>query len=499
MAIAQLHFYWVAFFLGMLFIMFAFNLMKYGIVRDNIYIHYALYIFLMFAYMLLGETGQYYLSVSSYIVISIFPPMLSYIFYINFGVKFMDMEKVAPNIARIFLDMRKYILLYLVMEGLLRMTEYDRHIEMALHNIVRAILIIVSLTCIVLLMLKKVPVVKFFSTGSFLMVFGALLSLIVATYEKEDIDKQNLWDYSFFFMQLGLFGEILSFSIGLSYKDKIVENERNEANVLLLQQMEENQKIQHEMQDKLQAQVEVIEQELLKKNEELIHQQDIRLQLEYDDKLNKLKQKALRAQMNPHFIYNSIVTMEAFNIEDRKADFAKFSQKFAKLTRAILENSQYDFISIKKDLDALNHYLYIETIRTDNKFSYEIICDDTLKNNYLIPPLLIQPFVENAILHGLRHKTGTDGHIAIHIYEGKEELIVKIEDNGIGIKKSRLLNAASFIRKEKESLGQTFTEERIHSLNEKGIKKYFIEITDLEIMNTEGTKITLYLPLISNE
>jgi sensor histidine kinase YesM len=499
MAIAQLHFYWVAFFLGMLFIMFAFNLMKYQIARDSIYIHYAIYIFLMFAYMLLGETGFYFLSVRWYIVVIIFPPMLSYIFYINFGVKFMDMEKIAPRIARVFLGMRKYIIFYLMIEAILRITEYDRNIELILHDIVRAILIIVSLTCIVLLMLKKVPIVKFFSTGSFLMVFGALLSMIVSIYKKDEMHRQNLWEYGFFFMQLGLLGEILCFSIGLSYKDKIIENERNETNVLLLQQMEENQKIQHEMQDKLKAQVKIIEQELLKKNEELIRQEDIRLQLEYDDKLNKLKQKAWRAQMNPHFIYNSIVTMEAFNIEDRKTDFAKFSQKFAKLTRAILENSQYDFITIKKDLDALNHYLYIETIRTDNKFSYEIICDDTLKNNYLIPPLLIQPFVENAILHGIRHKTGTDGLISIHIYEGKEELIVKIEDNGIGIKKSKLLNAASFIRKEKESLGQTFTEERIHSLNEKGIKKYFTEITDLETMDTEGTKIILYLPLILNE
>ena len=111
---------------------------------------------------------------------------------------------------------------------------------------------------------------------------------------------------------------------------------------------------------------------------------------------------ALRAQMNPHFIFNSLNSIENFIMQNKERQASDYLNKFARLIRIILENSFHDLITVSQDLEALQLYVDLEQFRFHNKFSYQVCIDKELtEDNYRIPPLLIQPFVENAIVHGL--------------------------------------------------------------------------------------------------
>nr|MBK9651143.1 histidine kinase [Bacteroidota bacterium] len=142
--------------------------------------------------------------------------------------------------------------------------------------------------------------------------------------------------------------------------------------------------------------------------------------------------KGLRAQMNPHFIFNSLNSIGDYisHNENKVAD--NYLSKFAKLMRKILENSEQKEISISDDLQALELYMQLESMRLDNKFTYEIKVDENIDiENTLIPPLLLQPFVENSIWHGIAHKQGA-GKISIEIKKDGEMISCVVEDNGIG-------------------------------------------------------------------
>lgn len=150
--------------------------------------------------------------------------------------------------------------------------------------------------------------------------------------------------------------------------------------------------------------------------------------------------KALRAQMNPHFIFNCINTIDGYIVTNRPILASAYLQKFSKLIRLVLENSLHETVLIKEDIQALELYIQLEIERFDNSFGYSIEIHDTIINKTLkIPPLLIQPFVENAILHGLRHKTEGLGLVKVVFMPENNFIRVAIDDNGIGRQKAQQL------------------------------------------------------------
>lgn len=218
----------------------------------------------------------------------------------------------------------------------------------------------------------------------------------------------------------------------------------------------------------------------------------------------ELENKALRAQMNPHFIFNALNTIEALIIEEKPDAASALLQKFSKLVRLVLENSQQHLVPLSHELEALELYLQLEAIRLDHRFEYQIELDPRLERQHCqLPPLILQPFVENAILHGLRHLRDRKGRLDIRLdlidqpqAEGDRRMLrCRIADNGIGRPAAAEINVRRQISGKKRSLGTRLTAERVDLLNTPGQKAYSVEITDLAGENGTGTLVTLILPL----
>ncbi len=212
-------------------------------------------------------------------------------------------------------------------------------------------------------------------------------------------------------------------------------------------------------------------------------------------RLSNAELKALRSQMNPHFVFNAINSVQYFITNNDPASSQKYLSKFAKLIRYVVDNSKPAAIPLSRELEALNLYLDLESLRFENKFEYNIIINDNVDiDNIQIPSMLIQPFVENAIWHGLMHKE-SKGKININISLKDQGIICIIEDNGIGRKRSRE------IIKEKnnefhKSVGMSITQERLDVINQKNNSNFTINVIDLEDGNGKsiGTRVELNLP-----
>jgi tetratricopeptide (TPR) repeat protein len=192
----------------------------------------------------------------------------------------------------------------------------------------------------------------------------------------------------------------------------------------------------------------------------------------------ELEMQALRAQMNPHFIFNCLSAIDNL-IQTSQADKAtSYLARFAKLIRGVLDSSKNNLVPFQKDFETLRLYLEMEQFRCNNKFSYELRAEQELLNgDYKIPPLIVQPFIENAIHHGLLNKQDSNRQLEVSAQLKDEHIIYSITDNGIGRKKAAILKEIN--RPGQQSYGIDITRERIHLHNKNG-RVNDIEINDLE-------------------
>jgi len=207
-----------------------------------------------------------------------------------------------------------------------------------------------------------------------------------------------------------------------------------------------------------------------------------------------IEQNLLRSQMNPHFIFNALIAIQSFIYKKNSSEAARYLTNFARLIRLVLSNSQEEFVTLKREIDTLSNYLSLQKLRFDDKFDYSLIIDPEINTeNIKIPPMLAQPFVENAIEHGI---LGLDapGRIMINFSFVNNSVIIEITDNGIGREKGREMRKKT--DKSHESYGTRITEERIHSHNRKYSNKLRLVITDLFDENNKaaGTKVVLSIP-----
>lgn len=202
-----------------------------------------------------------------------------------------------------------------------------------------------------------------------------------------------------------------------------------------------------------------------------------------------LEMQALRAQMNPHFIFNCLNAINGFILKNEAETAADYLTKFSRLIRMVLNNSQKQFISLEEELDTLALYLHMERLRFS--FNYQVNCDNSVDApSVFIPPMLLQPFVENAIWHGLMHQEN-GGELTVDVHLDNDMLHVKIEDNGVGRKQAALIKSKS--AQKNKSLGLTITKNRMALLNQGLNDVCFFEIKDLEDGggNPLGTSVSL--------
>ncbi|WP_232732585.1 tetratricopeptide repeat-containing sensor histidine kinase [Cellulophaga sp. RHA19] len=220
-------------------------------------------------------------------------------------------------------------------------------------------------------------------------------------------------------------------------------------------------------------------------------------QLTSDKKMLTLEQTMLRSQMNPHFLFNSLNSIKLYIINNEKKNAVHYLNKFSKLVRKILEASSLKEISLEDELETVNLYMHIENIRFSNKIDFTIDVDrDVELNQIKIPSLILQPFLENALWHGLSSKQGLK-KIDLHISKQNEEFVViSITDNGIGRAASEKIKEAKVLKR--KSLGINITKERLKNFSKDYLNSFKVVFVDLvdEEGNAMGTEVTLTIPII---
>lgn len=231
------------------------------------------------------------------------------------------------------------------------------------------------------------------------------------------------------------------------------------------------------------------QKQLASKNEEI-------QEINFKRQLTELEMKALQAQINPHFIFNCINSINQMILDSDNQNASRYLTKFSRLIRMILENAESAEVSLKNELQLLEAYIQLESLRFGGRIKHQINLKNKidLDNTYL-PSMLLQPFVENAIWHGLMNRESDDeGLISISLKLKAEQLICQIEDNGIGRQKAFELKKSSVWKS--KSLGLKLTEERLRLMS-KELKKQLVKISDLKDKTGEalGTRVTVIIPI----
>jgi len=290
-----------------------------------------------------------------------------------------------------------------------------------------------------------------------------------------------------------------NFKTAVNYNDSIV-NERNSRYLNELQTIYEDKKKEQQI-------------ELLTAENEIKNQRAIMLVIiilailvfaifiyfsqikRTEQQKTELKLKLFRSQMDPHFIFNALGSIQSFMYQNEPGKAASYLGQFSSLTRSVLKNSNLELITLEEELETLKNYIEIEKMRKRNCFSYQLEIDEKIEPDFIyVPPIFLQPFVENSIQHGFLKTDCNRGMISIQIEQQPKSIRITITDNGQGINAS-LKNKT---KSEHQSMGMKIFKERIHLIERKYKKTVKFDVHDLSEKNPEltGTSVTIDFPLI---
>ena len=220
----------------------------------------------------------------------------------------------------------------------------------------------------------------------------------------------------------------------------------------------------------------------------------IKRRLTLQKEVAEYEQKALHLQMNPHFVFNCLGSISSFIVQNGTDSAIKYLSKFSKLMRLTLEYSKGSLIPLDKEIEGLQNYLELEQLRFNKKFEFAITSSPDLEDDVALPPLLIQPFVENAILHGMVPKE-ENGTIAVHFELNNNQLVCTITDDGIGISKSKTLKENSVTAH--QSMALEITKKRLEMMQVSTAQTAKVTIEEILTATGEsaGTKVVISLPI----
>jgi sensor histidine kinase YesM len=319
-------------------------------------------------------------------------------------------------------------------------------------------------------------------TGALISLIGSLFTVYLTTFGTNLFKFISVTPFDFYIY--GVFFELLFFFLALTFRQRSIEKEANKIKV------DYTKNIEMELEKRtaqLQIQTSILEEQKLE-NIRMTHNQEIAV----------LTEQSLKAQMNPHFIFNVLNSINQFIWENDKPKASLYLTHFSSLVRMILENSGQSVISLKRDLEALKLYVTMENMRFEDKFEYlEYVSDDIDAETIMIPPLIIQPFVENAIWHGFMTKE-SPGSLRVSITRiSDNRLQIVIHDNGVGREAAKKLKSKSALKT--KSFGMQITNDRIDLLNKLYNFKNKATIEDLYdgFGNPSGTTVVITLSIKS--
>jgi competence protein ComGC len=431
-----------AFFQGVLIFQALYMGFHYVALKRREYLYYASYVTIKSVYFIIQSIEIYQhpdtFSVQTSDTFHYFKFLAvgAYLMYYLFISDFFDYEKNLPKIAAWARTVEKVLVGYIGLNFVLLLFDVPQKVQ----NIVYSALVLPLFVVSIILLVQAMKILRdrkayFIIVGTIAFASGSVVSLFLV----------SIWKIQTFewFRLAGILIELLCFSIALALKNQEIEQEK--------------QRIQ--------------------------------------SKLAEAEIAALRSQMNPHFIFNSLSSINNFMLDNDSPQASFYLTKFARLIRLVLENSRTEKVLLANELHALELYLEMEALRFKEKLTYVIQIDPSVSPDFTeIPPLLLQPYVENAIWHGLMHKK-QGGTVTIRINQIDENLLhISITDDGIGRERAEELKSRSATRQ--KSFGMQITSERLNAINT--IFKTKTRITVEDLTDTEGsacgTKINLMIP-----
>lgn len=486
---------------GILISLILYHIFTYLFTRDKGSITYSLYLFVLFVFLIPNITNE----PSIYITLQFFPLykqgywfllqmfILCYIFFTHY---FLDIDEVIEGGT---INLKKIVKLgILVTSGIFIIDAIVFNYKyFSRYNFFIFLPFCVCLFGIILFKNFKVNNLLnwLYLLGiTFLLLFG-VISIVFRSLPSHPIFQAYNINTGHIFM-IGVFLETIIMSVALGYKKLVYKKEKERADDRLIKKLQENQKLKNTLNKRLKSAVLQKTEEISKTVSEANQYKISEVENQYNNELNKLKLTSLLNQMNPHFIFNALNSIKLFIINNDVKNAAYYLNKFSKLIRKILTSSYSQETTLKEELDTLDLYMNLENIRFSNEIKYHVtVANDIILENKVIPPMVLQPFIENAIWHGVSSIQG-EKKIELHIKKtSKKFLEISIRDNGIGRKQAKLNKEKRRIKR--KSVGLSITKERLKNFVKDSKHEFNLAYIDLfdEQQNPAGTKVILTIPL----
>jgi hypothetical protein len=483
------------FFLGAVTFSMVFFLFIFLKVREPVFLLYGLYLLGAGVYALVVKTLPYsFLARIAYLNYPLSYKLgepVQYLFfavYMAFGKSLLDIDHRHGLLHKV----TRYFIIILLSTGLLLLIYNFYHFDYQLQKRAFILSRIVILPVALILLLWIVisidnPVKWFFITGSSFFITGGLLAVMVDPKSRHlffgEIDANPI-----VFFKTGILLESLCFALALGYKIRTAQMEKDMASKAYIDQLELNREMAASENVRLEKMVTERTEEIVEKNRLIEQQKQLQIQSAFAKQLSEMEMTALRSQMNPHFIFNSLNSIRYQILRKDYDNAATYLTRFSKLLRFILQNSRENIISLSEELEMNRLYVQLESLRFSQGFEFHLNISEKIDiSEIMVPPMLLQPYIENAVKHGLVPSKKPVKELLIDISQDGDGYRIVVEDNGIG----RVAAGSQTMLDDKQSLGMQIARERIELFNINFEPVINVRIDDLyQQQSASGTRIT---------
>ena len=483
----------ITFLSGILFILCLYHLILYFQQRIISYLYYSLYVFLLFCSI--APFGNAFIGTiarnhSTFVrFLTGFTAEMAFVVYFIFALSFLNLKKENPKWYKIILYATYFSGAALILSEVIYLATGESSIGRRAYEIFMIYFLpLLALVSYFPIFKLKTPLKYYIIVGSLLVFASSVITDAKAFYSGQERLEISIY-YAVYFICIVI--ESALFSFGLGHKQKNILKENKESQEKIIAQYKENERLKETVQQKL-------EENLRLKSEEAEQERFEKLKANYEKELAEMKVTALKSQMNPHFIFNSLNSIKLYIIDNDKDNAVYYLNKFSKLIRKILSSTRVKTISLAEELEIMRLYVSIENIRFEDDINFEIIVPPELNTDTVhLPSMILQPFIENAIWHGLPSKKGKKW-IRLSFASDEDQLHIIIEDNGIGRKRATELKQQK-VHKNK-SVGINLIQERLKNFSRDNSGGHLLKIVDLydDKGDAAGTKIVLAIPLKQN-
>lgn len=484
---------------GLIMISF-FVFILYVAVRQRLYAYYLFYLLfqLFYAILIFARTPLMFMNVALYFPVAGYAleegvQFMFIGFYVFFILKLLEIKTYDVRLSQVMRGVAWACFAYAIFSMGYKSLLPDPDFSDWLFRVSRLIILPINFLLIIWVIVKvKHPLIGYFIVGNTFFFAGSVLSVYVAL-NNIYLDPESIFYFGNSLntiFQAGLLIEVFCFSFAIAHHVQLIQKEKKKSADSYIMQLQENQRIQANMNEELDKIVTEKTNELVRVYSDIEKQKEKEIKSEFTQKIKEMEMLALRAQMNPHFLFNSMNALKHLIMTGSSDDAVQYLDDFSTLLRGVLQNSKRETITVEDELEILQLYLSLEKGRLGKEFKYSIaVADKEALSQYPIPALLLQPFVENAIWHGLMPSDKKDKWLEID-FAINEQLIITIQDNGIGRKMAaKISQSRPGIHK---SFGIQITQERLALFNHLNDSRITLKVTDLknDDGSPAGTRVT---------